>query len=64
MVQAASARIKGGTGGSVSAASFSTADFMREWHDMESTATRSGFNPMLEDFTNTRFLCTSSARRP
>lgn len=36
----------------------STAAFMRRWHDVDATATRSGFNPLLDDFVNTRVLST------
>ena len=35
-----------------------TAEFMREWHDLEATRTQDGFNPLVDDFTNTRFVVT------
>ena len=34
-------------------------EFFRRWHpDLAATSTRNGFNPLLEDFTNTQFLLT------
>lgn len=35
-----------------------SADFMRAHAALEQTATRSGYNPMLEDFLNTAFFLT------
>jgi hypothetical protein len=31
---------------------------MRRHHDVKTTATRDGFNPLLDDFVNTRILWT------
>ena len=39
----------------------STANFMRRWHDVELTMTRSGFNPIVDDFSNTRVLVSGTA---
>ena len=33
----------------------STRAFMERWADVEATATRSGYNPLLQDFANTKF---------
>lgn len=33
-----------------------SADFMRAYASLEQTATRSGYNPLLEDFLNTSFF--------
>ena len=38
------------------ATSMSSADFFRENADVDATATRNGYNPLLEDFRNTRVL--------
>lgn len=35
---------------------FSTRAFMERWADVEATATRSGYNPLLQDFANTKFF--------
>ena len=34
----------------------STRAFMERWADVEATATRSGYNPLLQDFANTKFF--------
>jgi hypothetical protein len=63
MVEAASAMTprnqEGGSsprGSTLAAAHMTSADFMRRWHPVSTTETHSGFNPLLDDFTNTRFL--------
>ena len=60
LVRAASAEASGGrrSDDSLAVAHVSTAAFMRRWHDVDATATQSGFNPLLDDFSNTRFLVT------
>ena len=40
----------------------SSADFMREWHDLTTTQSQGTFNPLVDDFTNTRFLLTGAAQ--
>ena len=34
----------------------STRAFMERWADVQATATRSGYNPLLQDFANTKFF--------
>ena len=34
----------------------STRAFMEKWGDVEATTTRSGYNPLLQDFANTKFF--------
>ena len=63
MIHAASAMSNGGSsgdgGGEAKAIqNVTTAEFMREWHDLEATRTQDGFNPLVDDFTNTRFVVT------
>ena len=40
-----------------------TSTFMQQWHDVDRTTARDGFNPLLEDFTNTSILTTMDANR-
>lgn len=63
LIHAASAMSNGGSsgdgGGEAKAIqNVTTAEFMREWHDLEATRTQDGFNPLVDDFTNTRFVVT------
>lgn len=60
LVEAASAAAAapGAPARPAAARSLSTAEFMRRWHDVETTRTRSGFNPLVDDFANTRVLVT------
>ena len=50
----------GGGGGGLATAHMTSAAFMRRWHDVGATRTRSGFNPLVDDFTNTKFLVTGA----
>ena len=51
MVQAASG------GGGVAVSSSATAEFMKEWSvPYAQTATQSGYDPLVDDFSNTRIL--------
>ena len=43
---------------SLEAVHMPSADFMRRWHDGAATQTKSGFNPLVDDFTNTAFALT------
>jgi hypothetical protein len=58
LVGAASKASRGSRGQPVEVSHVSTADFMRRHHDVKTTATRDGFNPLLDDFVNTRILWT------
>ena len=49
---------KASRGQPVEVSHVSTADFMRRHHDVKTTTTRDGFNPLLDDFVNTRILWT------
>ena len=58
LVGAASKASRGSRGQPVEVSHVSTADFMRRHHDVKTTTTRDGFNPLLDDFVNTRILWT------
>ena len=58
LVEAASRRAAGGGGAAVAARSLSTAEFMRTWHPEGMTRTGSGFDPLVDDFSNTAFCVT------
>lgn len=57
MVSAASEATRGSSSQSA-AVHMQTADFMHRWHELDATATLDGFNPLTDDFKNTRFLLT------
>ena len=40
-----------------------SADFLKEYADISQTQTRNGYNPLLEDFSNTRFLLSSRRKK-
>jgi hypothetical protein len=43
---------------------FSTAEFMRRYANTSLTETKSKYNPLLEDFTNTKFLISDASQLP
>ena len=65
MVEAASARARSEGAGesaagapSAAATVLSNAEFMRRWHDSSATTSRNGFDPVVDDFSNTSLLAT------
>ena len=63
MITAASSGSGSGSARAEATAHMSSADFMRAWHDLGATQTQGGrFNPLVDDFTNTRFVLTGVGR--
>lgn len=58
LIHAASAMSDGGGSEAKAIQNVTSAEFMRQWHDLEATRTQDGFNPLVDDFTNTRFVVT------